>query len=221
MVVWASAIGVSGIITCTAGANATNPVLCLYRLAFLYFFHAHQRLQEKAELHGPQFHEVHHPGEIFRSERFLIGTDAQIIKISESPLQRRSQRIGSAAVSPEGKMLVTIDGRMLTYPEIDKLLADHLHCRPPINSEPHARVFHPSPLDHSVSLHSERRRVPDRRSFQEGFLSGLRRGVVFARGTSSARVTEVRVALWRYVPASPKRLTRNRRTMEECLRDGS
>ena len=41
-------------------------------------------------------------------------------------LKRLGHEIGRAAVSHDGKMLVAVDGRMLTYPEIDKLLADQL-----------------------------------------------------------------------------------------------
>jgi hypothetical protein len=46
-------------------------------------------------------------------------------------LRGLGHEIGRAAVSPDGKMLIAVDGRMLTYPEIDKLLVDHLKEKEP------------------------------------------------------------------------------------------
>ncbi len=46
-------------------------------------------------------------------------------------LKKLGHDIGRAAVSHDGKMLVAVDGRMLTYPEIDKLLADETEKKEP------------------------------------------------------------------------------------------
>jgi hypothetical protein len=41
-------------------------------------------------------------------------------------LKRRGHNIGMAAVTHDGKMIIAVDGRMLTYPEIDQLLEEHV-----------------------------------------------------------------------------------------------
>lgn len=43
-------------------------------------------------------------------------------------LQARGHEVGEAAVSPEGGVLIAVDGRPLTFPEI-YVLADHAQVR--------------------------------------------------------------------------------------------
>jgi hypothetical protein len=40
-------------------------------------------------------------------------------------LRKLDHKIGQTQVSHDGTMRISVDGNMLTYPEIDKLLAEH------------------------------------------------------------------------------------------------
>ena len=41
-------------------------------------------------------------------------------------LEKLGHEIGQSVMGNDGKMRIAIDGRMLTYPEIDELLTDEL-----------------------------------------------------------------------------------------------
>ena len=47
-------------------------------------------------------------------------------KTTLDQLKRRGHAIGTTGVTHKGKMIINIDGRMLTYPEINQILADDL-----------------------------------------------------------------------------------------------
>jgi hypothetical protein len=44
-------------------------------------------------------------------------------------LEKRGHRVGSAGVSPEGQVIVSIDGTMMTYVEIRELLLTEVEAR--------------------------------------------------------------------------------------------
>ena len=55
--------------------------------------------------------------------------ELRIEPMDEKTLEKLKQlghENGSTGMSHDGKLLIGVDGRMMTYPEIDKLLDDHL-----------------------------------------------------------------------------------------------
>jgi hypothetical protein len=43
-------------------------------------------------------------------------------------LARRGHKIGTPRMTHEGKITIDVDGRVLSYPEIDQMLADHIEA---------------------------------------------------------------------------------------------
>src|SRR5664279_4973919 len=72
----------------TSGLIKDTVVVPFYGRAAVEFT-AYQRLQENAKLHRAQLQEIHHLGEIFWRQCLPVGIDAEIVKVSETPFQRR------------------------------------------------------------------------------------------------------------------------------------